>query len=422
MGGRGPLARGHPCLRDPKTWLTGPYWGAGAGWESGGCSRWPPQAHTPSCGLCPRPQALVPRGLGLPCQASPAWPDSRAPRRTRGGPVEEGERGASLGCISDRAGSPFPSHHRSSARPSPSAPPPWPGESVPPADPPMHGSVPDRGGRPSRFPTGVRAGPLGELTQKARCPSRHSLRQRTGRVSGYPAAGGAGSGPADQPSLPSPWPPTVFLPLFCLSPRTTRSHLWKPTTLPLRGTRWPRRAWQHARGQTPPTPWHQTRGQLRRPFCSRGCDRQPQPSAAGRRGPSGAPELCWWPASGPGLGRPSLTGWWWRLSAVAAPAPACAEALGWGRAPGTVPALKDVCGRGGGGDGPGPAGRHGPPHTARQAHTAWQVAAVPHARVAGEAAGRQTKVPARPPWWAWTFPWQPRLRCWQNGLSRDREG
>lgn len=195
-GGRGPLARGHPCLRDPKTWLTGPYWDAGAGWELGGCSRWPPQAHTPSCGLCPRPQALVPRGLGLPCQASPAWPDSRAPRRTRGGPVEEGERGASLGCISDRAGSPFPSHHRSSARPSPSAPPPWPGAPRRPANArvsacPRRKAEPFPDGGPGRAPRGADAEgplPIQALAPPTRWPSERLPGGRRGWFrSGRPA-------------------------------------------------------------------------------------------------------------------------------------------------------------------------------------------------------------------------------------------
>lgn len=71
---------------------------------------------------------------------------------------------------------------------------------------------------------------------------------------------------------------------------------------------------------------------------------------------------------------------------------------------------------------PGPQGRvwtsrrwGRPPHGTPGPRCSWQVAA-------GETAGRQTKVRARPTWWAWTFPWQQGLRRRQNGLPRDGEG
>lgn len=68
-------------------------------------------------------------------------------------------------------------------------------------------------------------------------------------------------------------------------------------------------------------------------------------------------------------------------------------------------------------------GQHGPPHMAHQVHVIalCRVAAVLTARSAGEASGHQTKVPGRPTWWVWTFPWQQEGgRSKQNGFSRDQ--
>lgn len=156
----------------------------------------------------------------------------------------------------------------------------------------------------------------------------------------------------------------------------TRSPLWNPTT---HATSWDKMAKEGSgsvhRGQTPLTPRHRTHGRRRRPFCPMvvtGSLSELRPGTVDPQVPLSSAGVR---PRGPELGQPSLTGRWWRLSAVAACTAAPCGGAGWDWAPGstgvaggsTAPALKDVCGRAGGGDGP---------PTAHQAHVApgrWQL-------------------------------------------------
>lgn len=244
--GWGPLAHGHPCLRDPETWLTGLHRGVGAGRESGGCSCWPPQARIPSFGLCTRPQSVsalwpgaawsgppgsarlpggqgVARGAVASVRGAPERWDVVGVKGDSGGgggmapalPRAGGRSGGPSGLRLRPGGFPFLSRHHSSA---------WPAPSTLPAV-ARSGRTPCRranacvsaglgGGRPGRFQRGSVWGPLGELAQKAHCPLQAftpPTRWPSERLPSWSrgqvlrrAAGGAGSGPADHSFLPSP--------------------------------------------------------------------------------------------------------------------------------------------------------------------------------------------------------------------------
>lgn len=223
--GWGPLAHGHPCLRDPETWLTGLHRGVGAGRESGGCSCWPPQARIPSFGLCTRPQSVsalwpgaawsgppgsarlpggqgVARGAVASVRGAPERWDVVGVKGDSGGgaawpplcPAQEGDPGARLGCVSGRVGS-LSSPVTIAALGPPRAPCLlWPGQDAPPADAPTPASVPDWEAEGQAVSRGGPCGaPSGSWRRRPTAHSRHLLRQHAGQVSGYPAGRGARS-------------------------------------------------------------------------------------------------------------------------------------------------------------------------------------------------------------------------------------